>query len=88
MDPDPDSYADLDPSIFVIDLQDANKNYCFLVFLLITFSMYIYIIFKRPQKVKKKSESRFILLFLLGDRRIRIRIRIHTSDKWIRIRIL
>ncbi len=32
---DPD--ADLDPSIFVTDLQDANKTIVFLVFLLITF---------------------------------------------------
>jgi hypothetical protein len=28
MDPDPD--ADLDPSIFIIDLQDANKKFIFL----------------------------------------------------------
>jgi hypothetical protein len=37
-DPDPDPDADLDPSIFVIDLQDAYKKLLFLVFLLITFS--------------------------------------------------
>ncbi len=45
------------------------------VFLLITFWRYIYIIFTKQQ------ESRFFLQFLLGDRRIwiRIRIRIHTS---------
>jgi hypothetical protein len=36
VDPDPDS--DPDPAIFVIDLQDANKNLIFKkVFLLITF---------------------------------------------------
>jgi hypothetical protein len=37
MDPDPD--ADLDPAIFLIDLQDANKKQIFLFksFLLITF---------------------------------------------------
>ncbi len=38
---------------------------------------------KSQKEVTKQLESRF----LLGDRRIRIRIRIHTSDKWIRIRI-
>jgi hypothetical protein len=45
------------------------------------------IIFK--DKVKKKSHSSrnqgFSNFFLLGDRRIQIRIRIHTSDWWIRI---
>ncbi len=55
-------------------------------FLLITFRRYIYVIFQR-QKVIKKSQtvgkkSRFFVIFLLDDRRIRIR----TSDQWIRIR--
>jgi hypothetical protein len=35
MDPDPD--ADPDPSIFIADLQDANKNYLKKLFLHITF---------------------------------------------------
>ncbi len=46
---------------------------------------------KKAKRVAKKQESRFFLLFLHDDRRIRIqsriRIRIHTSDQWIRIRI-
>ncbi len=39
---------DPDPAIFIIDLQDDSKNY-FLTqfFLLITYWMYIYIIFQR-----------------------------------------
>ncbi len=39
---------------------------------------------KKSKEVTKQKESRFFLLFLLDDRRIRIRI--HTSDQWIRIR--
>jgi hypothetical protein len=35
MNPDPDS--DRDPAIFVSELEDVNKNYFLLVFLLITF---------------------------------------------------
>jgi hypothetical protein len=69
LDPDPDP----DPAIFVIDLQDANKK-LILVFLLITFFAKI----KSPKEVTKQKESRFFLLFLLDDGRIRIRI--HTSD--------
>jgi hypothetical protein len=37
---------------------------------------------KSPKEVTRQYESRFFLLFLLDERRIRI----HTSDKWIRIR--
>ncbi len=48
--PDPDT------AIFVINLQDANKNKFKKVFLPITFWRYIYIIFPR-WKVKKKSQS-------------------------------
>jgi hypothetical protein len=36
MDPDSDPDADTDPAIFVIDLQDANKNELKKSFLLIT----------------------------------------------------
>jgi hypothetical protein len=50
VDPDPD------PAIFVIDLQGANKKLIKKVYLLITFSRYIYIIFQR-QKVQKKSQN-------------------------------
>ncbi len=35
---------------------------------------------KSPKEVAKQYGSRFFLLFLLDDRRIRIRIRIHNSD--------
>ncbi len=35
-------------------------------------------------KTSDTMMGRFFLLFLLDDRRIRIRIRIHTSDLWIR----
>ncbi len=44
---DPDSDPDL--AIFVINLQDATKNWVifYRVFLLITFLRYIYIIFQR-----------------------------------------
>jgi hypothetical protein len=48
-----------------------------------------YFLIRSKKDVTKQKESRFFLLFLLGDRRIRIRsrIRIHTSDYWIRIQI-
>ncbi len=69
--------------------QDANKMQFFQkVFLLVTFWRYTYIIFK--DKKSKRSHKAvgikvFLYFFLLGDRRIEIRIRIHTSDWWIRI---
>jgi hypothetical protein len=53
MDPDPDS----DPTIFVIDLQDANKKltaYYFYKVLLHHFSKE-----KSPKEVTKQLESRF-----------------------------
>jgi hypothetical protein len=68
MDPD----ADPDPAISIIDLQGVKKTlikkkfFCLLLFEG-TFTSF----FK-----DKKSESRFFLLCLLDDRRIRI----HTSD--------
>ncbi len=47
MDPDSDPDEDPDPSIFITDIQDANKK---LIkkkgFLYITFLRYLYIIFK------------------------------------------
>ncbi len=80
-----DSDLDPDPDIFVIDLQDANKKLIYKkVFLLFTFSQNIYTIFKRL-KYKRSHKSvgiKVFLLFFLDDRRIRI----HTSDQWIRIR--
>ncbi len=75
-----------DPVIFIIDLQDANKKLIFKK----VFSAYYFLNvhlhhcsnIKSHKKVTKQKESRFFLLFLLYERRIRIRIRI--SDLWIR----
>jgi hypothetical protein len=62
---------DPDPDIFVIDLQ---------VFLLITVYFlkvhyYIYIIFQRKKSKRSHKVIKVFLLFLIGDRRIRIRSR-------------
>ncbi len=62
---------DPDPDIFVIDLQDATKNikkgsaYYILKVHLHHFSKV-----KCQKEVAKQKESRFFLLFLLGDKRI------------------
>ncbi len=65
---------DPDPAIVVIDLQDARKktSYYFMKRLLQHFL--------KIKSLKESQNSRN--LFLHDDRRIRI----HTSDKWIRIR--
>jgi hypothetical protein len=84
MDPDPD--ADPDPAIFVIDLQDANKQnvvkkfFCLLLFEG-TFTVHHFSKIKSPEEVTKLKESRFSYYFCLNDRRIQIRSRsrIHTS---------
>ncbi len=66
---------DPDPAIFVIDLQDANKKlikkkfFCLLLFE-DTFTSFSKI--KSPKEVTNQQESRVFLLFLLGDRWIRI----------------
>jgi hypothetical protein len=60
---DPDS--DPDSAIFIIDLQDANKNRI-LVLHLHHFSK------KKSKRCHKPVKSRVFLLFLLNDRRIRI----------------
>jgi len=65
MDPIPDS------DIFVIELQDANKK----IIDQKSFSSYYFLKVHLHHLSKIKSP---ILLFLLADRRIRIRI--HTSD--------
>jgi hypothetical protein len=83
---------------FINDLQDANKKLIFLkVFLYITFLRYLCILFKN-KKVKKMSQNSrnqgfsYYICLMIEHRRIRIRIqsririRIHTSDEWIRIR--
>jgi hypothetical protein len=82
MDPDPD--ADPDPAIFVIDLQDANKKQInkksFPADPFLKVHLHPISKIKSQKEVTKQKESSFFLLFLLGDRRIRGRIRIHTSD--------
>ncbi len=68
MDPD----ADPDHAIFFSDLEDVNKNlffaYCFLKVKLHRFSKV-----KSHKDVTKQLKSMLFLLFLLDDRRIRIR---------------
>jgi hypothetical protein len=79
---------DPDPAIFVIDLQEANKK----LFFLLSFSadyflkvhLHHFLKIKSQKEVTRQWESRFFLLFLFDDRRIRIRI--NTSDYWIQIR--
>jgi hypothetical protein len=85
MDPD----ADSDLSIFIIDLHDANKK----IILKKSFSAYYFLKvllhhFSKDKKAKrchKIVEIKVFLIFLLNDRRIRIRI--HTSNQWNRIQI-
>jgi hypothetical protein len=56
MAPDPD--ADTDPTIFVLDFQDANKKQIFYkVFLLITFKSYIYIFFSKIKSQKEVAKQ-------------------------------
>ncbi len=58
--------TDPDPAILVSGLQDSNQKFFFYFFFFkITFSSYKHI---------KQEELRFFWLFLLDDRRIRIRI--------------
>jgi hypothetical protein len=83
VDPDPDPDADLDPAIFGIDLQEANKKNNFLC----SFSAYYFFKvhlhhfskIKSPNEVTKQYGSRFFLLFLLDYRRIR-----EAQITWIR----
>jgi hypothetical protein len=88
-DPDSDPDADPDPFMFIIDLQDANKKLFFLSFPAYYFLKVLLHHFskiKSQKEVSKQQKSRFSLLYLLNDRRIRIRIqsriqiRIHNSD--------
>jgi hypothetical protein len=77
-DPDPD------PSIFTIDLLDANKNLIKKSFLHITILLEgTFTSFFKDKKSKKSHttvEIKVFLTILLNDRRIRIWSRIHTSD--------
>jgi hypothetical protein len=76
MDPDPD------PSIFITDLQDANKNKFlkkgFPVYYFFKVPGYLYIIFKDKKSKKMSQNSRnqgfSYYICLMIDRRIRIRI--------------
>jgi hypothetical protein len=73
MDPDPN--ADPDPSIFIIDLQDANKKlfkkkfFCILLFEG-TFTSFFKS--KKSKRNHKTVEIKVFLTILLNDRRIRI----------------
>jgi hypothetical protein len=71
---------DPDTAVFVIALQDANKELLFIQdILLITFlklHLHHFSKIKSHKEVTKQWESRFFLLFSVDDRRIPIR----TSD--------
>jgi len=61
--------------ISVIDLRDASKKQIFKkVFLLLLLKVYLHHFskIKSQKEVRKQYESRFFLLLLLDDRRIRI----------------
>jgi hypothetical protein len=67
--------------------QDANKKLMFFNLLLFEGTFTSFSKIKSQKEVKKKQkESRFFLLFLPDDRRIRIQSRINTYGQWIRIR--
>ncbi len=68
---------DPDPAIFVIDLQDTNKNYFFSAFYFLKVHLHQFSKLKSRKEVQKIGIKVF-LLFLFDDRRIWIRIR--TSD--------
>jgi hypothetical protein len=72
MDPNPE--ADTDPAIFVIDLQDAHKKLIFYKFFCLLLFEGTFTSFSKIKSPKKSQSSRNqgFLLFLLGDRRIRI----------------
>ena len=80
MDPDPDS--DLYPSIFIIDLQDANKKLISLkkFFCLLLFEGTFTSFFKdkKSKRSHKTVGIKVFLLFLLDDEGFGIRI--HPSD--------
>ncbi len=78
MDPDPDT---TDSVIFVCVLQD-KKLLLFLSFFhdyFLNVHLNHFLKIKSPKEVTKQYKSMFFLLFLLDDRRIRIRIWIHIS---------
>ncbi len=71
---------DPDPAIFITGLQDINKTIIskFFCLLLLKLHSFIFSKIKIHKEVTKQFESRFFSLFLLDDKRDRIRIR--TSD--------
>jgi hypothetical protein len=77
MDPEPDLDSDPDRTIFVIDLQDANKKLIFKKrFLCLLIFESTFTSFFKDKKSKRSHitvEITIFLLFLLDDRRIRIR---------------
>jgi hypothetical protein len=77
---DPDSDADPDPSIFITELQDAYKKLkkSFSADYLLKVHLHHFSKIKSQTEVAKQYKSRFFLLFLLTDRKIRIRI--YTFD--------
>ncbi len=84
---------DPDPAIFVTNLQDANKKTNFLKSFSAYYILKVHLHHFSKIKTKKSKRSHktvgievfshYLEVFLLDDRRIRIRI--HTSDKRIRI---
>jgi hypothetical protein len=78
MDPD----ADADPAIFVIDLQDANKKKfkkSFSAYYFLKVQLHHFSKIKKSKRSHKAVGIKAFLLFLLGDRRIRIRSRIRNT---------
>jgi len=71
-DPDPAIFVSDLSAIFVSDLQDGNKKiiFCLLLFEVI-FTLFSKI--KSHKEVTKQWDPTFFLLFLIDDRRIRIR---------------
>jgi hypothetical protein len=67
---------DPDHAIFVTDLQDANKQQIFLnscsTYYFFKVHLHPFLKIKSPKEVTKQQESRFSLLFLLADKKIRI----------------
>ncbi len=66
MDPDSDPDADLDPTILVIDLQDANKKLIlksFSAYYILKVHLHHFSKIQSPKEVTKQYESRFFLHF-------------------------
>ncbi len=80
-----DTLVRIDPRIHTS--KNGNNYFLFLRFFCLSLFEATFTSFSKDKKSyrsQKQQESRFILLFLLDDRRIRIR----TSYKWIRIQEL